>query len=129
AIPPAWLITADLLSGPDSALCALWRPGKPGVDVQRRKPLTRHRLVPESQRTDSRRSHLDNSRFGNLVLVRVAQWQHAVVIHTGPRGRSDCGNDRAASRAHGPDRVALRVGVVSVHATGFTYSHVTGFER
>src|SRR5207248_9754917 len=126
---PAWLLTADLLSGPGSALCALWRPGKFSVDVQRWEPLARHRLVSESQRTDSRRSHLDNSRFGNLVLVRVAQWQHPAVIHTGPRGRSNCGNDRAASGAHGPDRVALRVGVVSVHATGFAYSHVTGFER
>jgi hypothetical protein len=99
------------------------------VDVQRRKRAAGDRTLLELSRVDSRGGHLDHSRFGSLVLVRLAQRQHRIFVNAGPRRRIDCRANRFAWSSNGSIGVALRVRLVSFHANCFAFDDGAGFER
>src|SRR5229473_7648888 len=75
-VPADRTATADLFSSPGPSLLAIRRRRQSALDVQHRKSAPGDRSVSKSSGTDSRRSHLDDSRLRNLVPVRAAgEWQ------------------------------------------------------
>src|SRR5438552_10502735 len=99
------------------------------MDVQRRGFAVGLRTVPRTSGVDSRRGHLDDTRFGSLDSLRAAGKRFLFFNHAGALGWNHRGTNRAAPRAHGSDSLDLRVCLVSFHANRFAPDDFARVER
>jgi len=120
---------AHLLSGAGSALLATQRAGKHALDVQRRQPAARDRIVSREAAGDQTCGDLDDTGTVHLVHLRGASVEPVSQFDSGTRWWIDCRDDGSQQSAYGPDCMALGLRLVSDDSSSVAFCHAAGVER
>lgn len=99
------------------------------MDVQRRQLAAGHGTFSREASRGQARINLDDSGFSGLVCLRGAALGSVSQLDTGPRRRDYRGHDRVAQVSHGPNGVALGVGLVPHGPTALQFRHAGRAER